>query len=184
MSEKKTLLPELLPTPQRQTGQPPRARVAERARLMLDGLAGLKMTAGAVVLAAHCGGYGVVDPLPPPPGQCTSLPDPFTGLSVYGQAVASDGGLLSNAVIELTSYSTIGYRIDAARVTAGGSLLGVEDMSHEGLGGGTQLSITVTPDGSGADILLDVDLGCGGTTTTKHYRVTAANGTYLVIDLQ
>ena len=79
----------------------------------------------------------------------------------------------SNAAIELTSYNTIGYRIDAVRVTAGGALL----ETHDGLGGGTQLTITLIPDGSGADILVDVDLGCGGATTTKHYRITSDGST-------
>lgn len=181
MSERKTLLPELLPTPRQQTTQPPRQRVAQRARLMLDRLAGLKTTAGALVLAAHCG-YGVVDPLPPPPGQCTDLANPFASLSAYGQAAPGDAGR-SNAVIELTSYNAIGYRIDAVRVTTGGALLRTEDMSHDGVGGGTQFTITIVPDGSGADILVDVDLGCGGASTTNHYRVTANGMTYVVTQI-
>jgi hypothetical protein len=86
-------------------------------------------------------------------------------------------------VIELTSDNTLGYRIDAVSVTAGGALLGTEDLSHDGQGGGTQLTITIVPDGLGADILVDVDLGCGGGSTSKHYRVTASNLTYVVTQI-
>ena len=92
MSDRKTLLPELLPEPRPQSAETPRERVAVRARAMLDRLSGLKTAAGAALLAAHCGGYGVVDPLPPPPMQCTSNSDPFANLLVSGIAVPADGG--------------------------------------------------------------------------------------------
>src|SRR6266567_760387 len=116
---------------------------------MLDRFRGLKTAAGAAVLAAHCG-YGVVDPLPPPPGQCTNRPDPFTTLNAFGSVVfAADGGLPSY-VITLNSYQVIGFHVDAVRVTAGGTLINVEDMSHDGLGGATVVSITIAPDGSGS----------------------------------
>ena len=117
MSDRKTLLPELLPEPRPESGQGPRERVAVRAKAMLDRLSGLKTAAGAALLAAHCGGgYGVVDPLPPPPIQCTSYPDPFTALNASGIAVPADGGW-SNALIMLSDYRTVGYQFDAVRVT-------------------------------------------------------------------
>ena len=181
MSQGKTLLPELLPEPRSQSGQGPRERVAVRARAMLDRLSGLKTAAGAALLAVHCG-YGVVDPLPPPPSQCTSSADPFSSLSVSGSAVAATGGW-ANALIRLDNYSAVGYQVDAVRVTAGGTLVGVEDMSQTGAVHGTDFQITIRPDGSGAPIDFEVDLGCGGAATTKHYTATSNGSGYAVIDL-
>lgn len=177
MNDKKTLLPELLPTPRQEPNQPPRQRVAERASRMMERLRSYKGAAGAALLAAHCT-YSVVDPLPPPPGQCTDLSNPFTSLRATGQAVRTDAGG-SNVRIDLTSFRVIGYRIDAVRVTAAGTLLGTEDQSRAG---DTLLSITVAPDGSGADILLEVDLGCGAATVTKRYRVMPS-GAFTVTEL-
>jgi hypothetical protein len=182
MSDRKTLLPELLPEPRREGGQGPRERVAVRARAMLDRLSGLKTAAGAALLAAHCGGYGVVDPLPPPPMQCTSSTDPFANLVPSGIAVPADGGW-SNVLIMLSDYRTVGYQFDAVRVTAGGTLLGFEDMSQTGAGGGTDFAINIRPDGSGAAIDFEVDGGCGGATTTKHYRASFNGTGYTVVDL-
>lgn len=181
MSDRKTLLPELLPDPRPATGQGPRERVAVRARAMLDRLSGLTTAAGAALLAAHCG-YGVVDPVPPPPSQCTSSSDPFANLRASGIAVAADGGW-SNALIMLSDYRTVGYQFGAVRVTAGGTLVSVEDMSQAGAGGGTNFDITIRPDDSGAAIDFEVDLGCGGATITKHYRATSDGYGYSVVDL-
>ena len=181
MRQGKTLLPELLPEPRSQSGQGPRERVAVRARAMLDRLSGLKTAAGAALLAVHCG-YGVVDPLPPPPAQCTSSADPFTNLNVSGISSLADGGW-SNVDILLSNYSTVGYQVNAVRVTAGGTLVSVEDMSRSGAGGGTDVFITIRPDGSGAPIDFEVDLGCGGAATTKHYRASSNGNGYSVIDL-
>lgn len=183
MSDRKTLLPELLPEPRPRGAETPRERVAVRARAMLDRLSGLKTAAGAALLAAHCGsGYGVVDPLPPPPMQCTSSSDPFTNLLVSGIAVPADGGW-SNAFIMLSDYRTVGYQFGAVRVTAGGTLVGANDMSQTGAGGGTNFDITIRPDGSGASIDFEVDLGCDGAMTTKHYRASFNGNGYTVVDL-
>ena len=85
MSDRKTLLPELLPAPPAGdrpgsvVAPPPSPveRVAEQARLMLQRFRALGPIAGAAMLGLHCCGYNVVDPLPPPPVQCTTLPMPF-----------------------------------------------------------------------------------------------------------
>jgi hypothetical protein len=182
MSDRKTLLPELLPQPSPLGSQSPRERVAARARSMLDRLSGLKTTAGAALLAAHCGGYGVVDPLPPPPVQCTTIADPFTHVTVSGIAVAGDGGP-SSAVIFVDSPSTVGYQVTAVRVTAGGTLVLVQDASQGGAGGGTHVQITIRPDGSGGPIEFEIDLGCGDAATTKHYRASYNGYGYPVVDL-
>ncbi len=183
MSGRKTLLPELLPTPRPPGAETPRERVAARARAMLERLSGLKTAAGAAVLAVHCG-YGVVDPVPPPPAQCTTQADPFAGLSVSGEAVpAADGGGQELSIL-LWSSVAVGYQIQAVRVTAGGTLASVQDKSVGGAGGATDVFITIDPDGSGAPIDFEVDLGCGGAMTTKHYRATASgNNFYMVVDL-
>ena len=148
---------------------------------MLDRLSGLKTVAGAAVLAAHCG-YGVVDPVPPPPAQCTSNADPFANLLASGIAVPADGGW-SNAFIMLSNYRTVGYQLDAVRVTAGGTLVAAQDMSQTGAGGGTTFDITIRPDGSGASIEFDVDLDCGGAPATKHYRASFNGTGYTVVAL-
>jgi len=182
MSDRKTLLPELLPEPRPQSAETPRQRVAVRARAMLDRLSGFKTAAGAALLAAHCGGYGVVDPLPPPPIQCTSNSDPFASFSVHGIAVPGDGGG-SYADILLSNYSAVGYQVGAVRVTSGGALVSVDDMSQAGAGGATNIMITIRPDGSGDSIDFEVDLGCGGATATKHYRASFNGTGYTVVDL-
>jgi len=179
--KKKTLLPELLPEPRPQTGQGPRERVAVRARAMLDRLSGLKTSAGAALLAVHCG-YGVVDPLPPPPAQCASQAQPFANLRATGAAAAADGGGW-NAVIQLTNYSAVGYQVTAVRVTMGGTFLWVEDRSRSGTGGSTDFQISIRPDGSDAPIEFEVDLGCDGAAATRHFRATYRGGGYEVVDL-
>src|SRR5262245_24144288 len=78
MSERKTLLPELLPTPSATGGRTPAERVAERALAYLRRFRGLGATAGATLIGLQACGYQVVDPLPPPSGceeRGPSLPD-------------------------------------------------------------------------------------------------------------
>jgi hypothetical protein len=58
-------------------------------------------------------------------------------------------------------------------VTAGGTLVRAQDFSQSGAGGGTNYEITIRPDGSGGPIEFEVDVGCAGATTTKHYRASA-----------
>ena len=181
MSDRRTLLPELLPEPRPQSAETPRQRVAVRARAMLDRLSGLKTAAGAALLAAHCG-YGVVDPLPPPPMQCTSNADPFKNFNVGGISTLADGGGSEVSVL-LSNYSAVGYQFNAVRVTAGGTLVGVEDRSQSGAGGATDYFITIRPDGSGGSIDFEVDLACGGASTTKHYRASFNGTGYTVVDL-
>ncbi|HLK90848.1 MAG TPA: hypothetical protein VKZ18_13200 [Polyangia bacterium] len=182
MSGRKTLLPELLPTPRSPGAETPRARVAARARAMLERLSGLKTAAGAAVLAVHCG-YGVVDPVPPPPAHCTANGDPFTGITAENIVVTVDGSI-PDATIKLWNYGVVGYQVGGVRVTAGGTLVRVDDLSSTGSGGGTDIVITIVPDGSGTPIDFEVDLSCGGATSTEHYRATATGGgDYTVVDL-
>ena len=103
-------------------------------------------------------------------------------MSGNGTAVPADGGW-SNVVILLSDYGMVGYQFDAVRVTAGGVLVSITDMSRTGEGGGTHFEITIRPDGSGAPIDFEIDLGCGGRTITKHYRATLTGYGYAVIDL-
>jgi hypothetical protein len=181
VSDRKTLLPELLPEPWPGSGAGPRDRVAARARVMLDRLAGLKTAAGAALLAAHCG-YGVVDPLPPPPAECSAIGDPFSRLYVTGGPVPADGGEI--AAFDLASSTSYGYAIAAVRVTAGGTLISVADEHvQDGTNLGARFAINVMPDGSGQSILFEVDLQCGGAATTKHYRATLDGIRYDVVSL-
>ncbi len=171
---RKTLLPEFLPAPQAGGGLAPRERVAERARLLLERFRGIGTTAGAAVLSLQCGtGYGVVDPLPPPPMQCTTSTDPFAGL----QAIAMvQSGTTAPLPIVLSLYSSgyppnnfVGYRIDAVRITRG-TLVAIDDQTN--VNSQTRLMITIAPTSQPpAEILVDVDLGCGSAALTKHYRI-------------
>ncbi len=173
MSGRKTLLPELLPDPRPRPAQGPRERVTARARVMLDKLAGWKTAAGAAVLAAHCG-YGVVDPLPPPPAQCTSLGDPFAGLKITGTYFQPDGGA-AEATFTIQNARVFGYGIDAVRVTAGGTLQSFTDEHLQGSSTwGTDFLIVIVTDGTGGPMLFEVDLTCGGAATTKHYKAMLA----------
>jgi len=183
VSDRKTLLPELLPDPRPRPRQGPRERVAARARVMLDRLASLKTAAGAAVLAVHCG-YGVVDPLPPPPSQCTTINDPFGRLYISGFSVPADGGG-SSASFTIATSTAVGYDVGAVRVTAGGTLIGVVNESPPNSSGSppTDFTIAIMPDGSGAPILFEVDLRCGDATATKHYEATLYRITYTVLDL-
>jgi len=181
MDAKKTIMPEVLPDPERRLALVegnPRERTSKHLKRLVDAA---KLTAAAGMVA-HCTGYGVVDPLPPPPIQCTSNSDPFADLVVSGIAVPSDGGW-SNALIMLSSYRTVGYQFNAVRVTAGGTLVAAEDMSQSGAGGGTNFDITIHPDGSGAPLEFEVDLGCGSATATRHYRASFNGTGYTVVDL-
>ena len=172
---KKTLLPELLPTPRAAAGAPPRARVDERARLMLERLRGLKVTAGAAVLAAHTSCYSVVDPLPPPPPQCSASSDPFAVLYARG-LLGTRQGDVTTVVLELRtdgygSRNFVGFRIDGVRVM-GGTVVKTEDLSQTGAGGYTSLVVTLLPDSASTTMMLiDVDLGCSTAVATKHYQV-------------
>ena len=61
------------------------------------------------------------------------------------------------------------------RVT-GGTLVGT-DQTTTGPGGRTLFGVTIAPDASAAQLLVDVDLDCGSApTTTKHYRLTPQPG--------
>jgi hypothetical protein len=182
MSDRKTLLPELLPAPTSEsrpgsTAAPPPSpveRVAEQARLMLGRFRTLGPVAGATMLGLHGCGYTVVDPLPPPPAQCTTLPMPFERIgATLSTAIAVDGGV-SSVILTLSSggYSgVLGFRVDAVRVT-GATLVGQTSTMPNGPSGGVQFEITIAPQDDTSTFLVDVDLGCGAATTTKHYRVT------------
>ncbi len=182
MSEKKTLLPELLPAPASQ-GRPssaralapsPVERVAEQARLILHRFRGLGPVAGAAMLGLHGCGYGVVDPLPPPPVQCATLPMPFSSI-VMTVSVGSpvDGGA-PPVVLHLGGGGypgVLGLRIDAVRVT-GATLLGEMSETSTNPRAGSEFVVTIAPDPSMSTFLVDIDLGCDAATTTKHYRLS------------
>jgi hypothetical protein len=182
MSEKKTLLPELLPAPT-STSRPhtasatapsPVERVAEQARLILQRFRGLGPVAGAAMLGLHGCGYGVVDPLPPPPVQCTTLPMPFSSIVTTASVdSAADGGAAA-VLLHLSGGGypgVLGLRIDAVRVT-GATLLGEMSAMSSNPRAGSEFVVTIAPDASMSAFLVDIDLGCGAATTTKHYRLT------------
>jgi hypothetical protein len=166
-------LPEFLPAPGPSTTLTPKDRVAQRAHIFLHRFRGLGTTAGAAVISLQCSGYGVVDPLPPPPLQCNTLADPFPQIEVQGFFSSSSVGGVAALVLDFHTNrypNYIGFRIDAVRATDG-TLVGVDDKSTGGKGGGTHFQVTITPAPNTSQLLVDVDFGCGGAATTRHYRV-------------
>jgi len=171
----KTLSPEFLPAPA--AGEPlgPRERVAERARLLLQRLRGLGPAAGAAVLSLQCTGYGVVDPLQPPPMQCSAEPMPFTNFNA--SAVFALGAAAPQVLLTLrTNYyppgNYVGYSISAVHLT-GGTLVTIDDQSTATVGGGTDFVVTIAPtDAATSEIFADVDFACGAAAATKHYHIT------------
>jgi hypothetical protein len=171
----KLLLPELLPAPSPVTATlSPSERVAARARVFVERFRGLGTTAAAAVLSIQCG-YGVVDPLPPPPPQCSASSDPFAALYARG-LLGTRQGDVTTVVLELhndgdASRNFVGFRIDSVRVT-GGTVVKTEDFSKTGPGGYTSLVVTLLPDSASTTMMIvDVDLGCSGARVTKHYQV-------------
>jgi hypothetical protein len=172
MSDDKTLLPEMLPLPMPATGASPRERVAERARQMLERFRGLGATASTAVLSLHCIGYEVVDPLPPPPAQCTTSPNPFADLRVSARTAAHPAAL-PNLELQVTSQSYggfTGYRLDAVRIE-GGTVINI-DRREPSQSFGTFFTITAVPaDASTRTVVFELDLGCAAKTVTKRYQI-------------
>jgi hypothetical protein len=169
---RKTLSPEVLPAPVSGAALTPQARVAERARLLLQRFRGVGTMAGAAVLSVQCSGYAVVDPLPPPPMQCTVSSNPFTQLVVSGLLMTTVGSPPPVTLILQDNHYPhyIGFRVDGARVT-NGTLVSITDMSHPEWGGGSLFHVTVAPASATAELLIDVDLGCGAAVATRRYRI-------------
>ena len=176
MSDKKTLLPEFLPRPQGAAGASPAERVAARARALLERWKRLGPLAGAAVLSVHCSSYGVVDPLPPPAAQCREAPDnevfTFDTLGFFEAAVPS------RMFLTLFSVNRIGYQFGPPRVR-GGSLVNVEDLSSPSEG----MQLTITISAVEPEVFVDIDVGCEGRTTTKHYRLRR-RGTTREVDVE
>jgi hypothetical protein len=180
----KKLLPEILPTPQPLAGAAPRERVNQRARLLLERFRSLGTTAGAAILSFHCT-YGTVDPLPPPPTQCSTLPDPFAMFQAHGFYNFSPGAP-TYVIIELTHQNTNGFTLSAVRVTAGGTFDSIETENPSGAdwyliqialdpapgpsdAGATDGSAAPADAGTGV-LLFEVDVSCGGDAVTLYYR--------------
>jgi hypothetical protein len=136
---------------------------------------GLATLAGVLVLAVHCESARHDGPPPPPLPPCTDAADPFTDFTAAGEAYSIDGGPRT-AVVTLSSTQAVGYRLDAVRVTGGGTLVDFADKSRPG--GRTEFSIAINTDGSGGQVTFEVDLGCGAATMTKHYAFTLGVGRY------
>jgi hypothetical protein len=161
---RKTLLPEFLSAPGPSTTLTPRDRVARRAQIFLQRFRGLGTTAGAAVISLQCSGYGVVDPLPPPPLQCNTLADPFPQIGVWAFFSSSKVDGAAPLVLDFRTNrypNYIGFGIDAVRVTDG-TLVGLDDKSTGGQGGGTHFQVTITPAPNTSQLLVDVDFRCSG----------------------
>jgi len=185
----KTLLPELLPAPRPEAAAAPRERVIERARLLIARFRGLPTVAGAAVLGLQCSGYGVVDPLPPPAQQCSASPDPFAALTIrasFDTFDTPDAAVpLPPVAINILSYTTTGYQIGDVRVT-NGTLVSVQSLPAYAGPGTMQFLVKVAPDTATSVLLVDIDIGCGTATITKHYRISyylpASNNDVVVLE--
>lgn len=173
----KTLLPEFLPAPRATEAQTPPERVAERARILLQRFRGLGAAASAALFSLHCNnGYMVVDPLPPPPVSCTTVPDPFASLIASGMWGPAGVGTSPDAILVLQTPvfspgNLIGFSIGAVTVS-NGTLIEAEDLSNPNqVGGGTRFHITFTPAAAGGTTFVDVALICSPKTSTKHYSI-------------
>jgi hypothetical protein len=177
VSKEKTLLPELLPTPTPQTSATPRERVAQRARVLLERFRGLGATAGAAMLGLQCtskltgndSGYGVVDPMPPPAQACGTTGDPIGYIYAWAFVDVSAPSTLPPVIVDVHSNALYtGYRVDGVRVS-GGTVTGVQDTIAMERG---SYRITIAPAAPVSVLLVDVDVGCGAVTGTKHYRIS------------
>ena len=174
MSDDKKMLPEVLPAPPA-SGAPatasPRERVNERARLLLDRFRGLGPAAGAAILSMQC--YSSVDPLPPPPMECTTVPDPFDRFSGLGSFDSGHDGGPPFAVISLIRTGELGLGVAAVRVI-GGTLISVEDLSKTGAGGFLEFQLTVAPEGVTSSFTIEIDFSCGDATATRRFQASYA----------
>jgi len=169
MSDKKTLLPELLPTPTAVSRATPAERVAERARVMLQRFRGVGAAASAALIGAHCTGYGVVDPLPPPPDQCSAAPpDAFTTLLASATYVRDPPSLLPPVSFELSSERYTGLGLVEARAT-GGTI--TSSTTFDNAYFGTRFALVIQPDTSTSTIELEADLSCGGDRQTRRFGI-------------
>ncbi len=170
MSEDKTLLPELLPTPQENERGTPAERVGLRAAKMLERFRAIGVGGAAAVMTAHCTGYGVVDPLPPPPEQCTTAPpDAFASVTARAAFDRSMPALIAPALLVLESYDFIG--LTAANVMVQGGTLtrtnpaGATDEQNRAI------TLVLAPATSTTTMVIELDLTCGTSSTAKRYRI-------------
>lgn len=158
MSEKKTLVPELLPQPviRSKTGPDPRERVQRHLRtLMRFGAA-----AGTAALAS-CG-YMVVDPLPPP-AKCEPLGGPDANVS------ASE--LNGNVTVNLTlnhPYSQDGaWTVGNVEGLTGATLVSKDTQQ---LYPGFKVDVVVTPNAGAQTVQFDLPVQCTNQTTSMFER--------------
>jgi hypothetical protein len=173
----KTLLPELLPTPTPAAGSSAKERVQERARQLLARLRDVGALAGAAAVGVHCGdtvgGYGVVDPLPPPAQSCTSTPNPFERISTwatYGARPPDPPRIDLRLEFGSATVSELyGVHVLNTRVT-GGRLVAIDDRfadnPHTPF-----VTVVLAPDTEMSVLTIELDLGCGTATATRRFRI-------------
>lgn len=173
MSEekKKQLMPELLPAPTKVEGRSPAARVDERAQRMLQRFKGLGATASAAVLGAHCTGYGVVDPLPPPPELCSSAPARSLAhlrvLATYDRTISVPRPPVVLRIDDIDDARFSGVVLREATVT-GGTLTSSTVSSPPQA---TEVFLRIMPDTDTSVLDISVTLGCGAERDTNNYRI-------------
>lgn len=170
-NDQKKLLPELLPAPTKAEGKKPAARVEERAQRMLQRFKGLGATASAAVLGAHCTGYGVVDPLPPPPEQCSTAPQQsLTEVQVranYDRTVTVPRPPVVLRLFDLAEPWFTGVVLHQATVTGGTVTSSTAARAPQA----TDVSVVIMPDTDTSVLDIAVTLGCGAERATKNYRI-------------
>ncbi len=173
MSEekKKKLMPELLPAPTKAEGRSPAARVDERAQRMLQRFKGLGATASAAVLGAHCTGYGVVDPLPPPPELCSTAPaNALMSLRVSATYDRSVTTPRPPVVLRLDSVSYPQYSgIGLIQATVMGGT--ITSSSASAPPDQSTVVLRIMPDSDTSLLNANITVACGGERGLKLYRI-------------
>jgi hypothetical protein len=171
VSDERRLLPELLPAPAPPATRTPAERVAERARALLERFRRLGPAAGAAVLSIHCSSYGVVDPLPPPPAECSTQAQWSDSIHASATQGTPPPGAAAYPVLLQLNSGVLGVRVETVRVR-GGALVKTEEETDPSFGNIFTLTLSRT-DPESMDV--EVDFGCAGRTATRHFQLGRAD---------
>ncbi|MFO0723467.1 MAG: hypothetical protein U1E65_06790 [Myxococcota bacterium] len=173
--KKKKLMPEILPAPTQAEQRTPVARVEERAQRMLQRFKAVGASASAAVLTAHCTGYAVVDPLPPPPTQCSEAPvDALNNLNAhasYDRTVTVPRPPVVFRLVDdnysLSEARHSGVTLIEASVQGGT----ITSSSASAPPAASELTLHIAPDSDTALLVVTATVGCGSARITKGYLI-------------
>lgn len=167
---KKTLMPEVLPGAAQASTRSPR----DRARARLEHLAKKALLAGAAGSLSACVGYGVVDPLPPPPPDCTPQDDPNQWATA---SLTSIDPLI--VVLALNTFNVNGVTL-ATEFTAEGASVANTTFDTGDLASATSVTVELTPQPNVTQVILHTGLSCAGVGRAVDVAVDLATGQTLL----